>query len=129
LFYQTEERIKCVAQNKLSENSILDMTYAGKFPFHFQRNFPKVFPIKESFMIKQTISHYAPKAHPSPTAGWRTPLAEKILDKLGEVPNSPVSVSSPEGPKGIPLEDASPRAAASLSIPPYFGRSKRRLDL
>ena len=30
-------------------------------------------------MIGQTISHYAPKAHP--------PLADKILEKLGEVRN------------------------------------------
>ncbi len=35
-------------------------------------------------MIGQTISHYAPKAHP--------PLADKILEKLGEVPKSPTSV-------------------------------------
>jgi hypothetical protein len=35
-------------------------------------------------MIGSTISHYAPKAHP--------PLADKILEKLGEVRNSPTSV-------------------------------------
>ncbi len=58
-------------------------------------------------MIGQTISHH------------------KILEKLGEVPNLPASVFSPEGPEGTPLEDASPRAAASLSIPPLFGGSGR----
>jgi hypothetical protein len=64
-------------------------------------------------MIGQTISHYAPKAHP--------PLADRILEKLGEVPKSPTSVFSPEGPKGIPLEDASPRVIVILRIPPLFG--------
>jgi hypothetical protein len=34
-------------------------------------------------MIGQTISLYAPKAHPSPTDGWRAPLADKIIEKLG----------------------------------------------
>jgi len=36
-------------------------------------------------MIGQIISQYAPKAHP--------PLADKIIEKLGEVRNFPTSVS------------------------------------
>jgi hypothetical protein len=38
-------------------------------------------------MIGQTISHYAPKEHPSPiptSRDWRPSLADKILEKLGE---------------------------------------------
>ena len=34
-------------------------------------------------MIDQIISHYAPKAHPCLPAGM-APLADKIIDKLGE---------------------------------------------
>jgi hypothetical protein len=49
-------------------------------------------------MIGQTISHYAPKAHPH--------LADKILEKLGEVPKLPVMRQ---------------QAAAILSIPPKGG--------
>ena len=61
-------------------------------------------------MIRQTISHYAPKAHP--------PLADKILEKPGEVPKSPTSDSSSQGM-------ALPRVAASLRIPPLFGGNGR----
>ena len=65
-------------------------------------------------MIGQTSSHY------------------KILDKLGEVPKSPTSDFSPKGPKGIPLEDASPRVVATL-IPlcgtPLFGGRGRSILL
>ncbi len=86
-------------------------------------------------MIGQTISHYAPKAHPlneSSTTRWvdrpvgsLRPLADKILEKLGEVPKSPTSVFSPEGM-------ASPRVVATL-IPlcgtPLFGGSGRSIVL
>lgn len=67
-------------------------------------------------MIGKMISHYAPKAHPSPTAGWRAPLADRILEKsrpeqglgrgcsfrsangtaLGEVPKSPMPACVPK---------------------------------
>jgi hypothetical protein len=63
-----------------------------------------------SGQVGQTISHYAPKAHPSPTAGWRAPLADKILEKLGEFRNFPTSVSSPKGM-------ASPRVVENFRIP------------
>jgi hypothetical protein len=57
-------------------------------------------------MIGQAISHYAPKAHP--------PLAAKILEKLGEVPKSPMSVLQ--------------RMVVILRIPPLFGgRGERRI--
>ena len=72
---------------------------------------------KEVGQVGQTISHYAPKAHPLKESSLR-PLADKILEKLGEVPNLPAGVLSPE-------VMASPRAAASLSIPPFFGGSGR----
>jgi hypothetical protein len=58
-------------------------------------------------MIGQTISQYAPKAHP--------PLADKIIEKLGEVPKSPTSGSK--------------RVAATLRIPPLFGGSGRSIEL
>jgi hypothetical protein len=62
-------------------------------------------------MIGTTVSHY------------------RIVEKLGEVRNFPTpacepkdtsagrSVFGPEGPKGIPLEDASPRVVENFRIP------------
>jgi len=52
-------------------------------------------------MINQTISHYAPNAHP--------PLVDKILEKLGEVPKSATSDFQ--------------RVAMILRIPPSSGGS------
>ncbi len=62
-------------------------------------------------MIGQTISHYSAFWNP---ASKRNPKErDKILEKLGEVPNFPASVAR--------------RVAGSLSIPPFFGGSWRRL--
>ncbi len=60
---------------------------------------------KDGGQVGQTISHYAPKAHP--------PLADKILEKLGEVPNFPASTSQ--------------RVVGSLSIPLFLSGSGRSL--
>jgi len=76
---------------------------------------------KDGGQVGQTISHYAPKAHPLNESSLR-PLADEILEKLGEVPNLPASVLSPEGMD-------SPRVVATLRIPPLSGESGRSMSL